>query len=71
MSVPVTLGSAFEPGRGQLLFGNVRFRVGQNAEAPFQVSNDGQRILALTQSEEAAQPTSITVVTNWQTTLKK
>ena len=71
MSVPVTLGAAFDRGPGRLVFDNVHFFVTTISGPPFQISHDGTRFLALVQTAEDAQPAPITVVTNWQTTLPK
>jgi hypothetical protein len=67
MTVPVKLGTTFERGQARLLVEGVPFFV----FGPFQPSADGQRFLALLQNEEDSQANSITVVTNWQATLKK
>ena len=72
MSVPMTPGGDLNPGPGRVLFDHVPFfTIGANAsQSAFTPSQDGQRFLALLQTEGESQASSITVVTNWQATLK-
>jgi Tol biopolymer transport system component len=64
MSVPVKLGATFERGQARLLF--------EGFHGPgLEPSADGQRFLALVPAEGDAPAAAITVVTNWQATLKK
>ncbi|MEQ1761212.1 MAG: hypothetical protein ABL986_23125 [Vicinamibacterales bacterium] len=64
MTVPVKLGTTFERGQGRPLFEGVRVN-------SYQPSSDGQRFLATVPAEGDSQVPLITVVTNWQATLKK
>jgi eukaryotic-like serine/threonine-protein kinase len=73
MSVPMTPGGDLKPGPGRVLFDHVPFfTIGANAsQSAFTPSQDGQRFLALLQAGGDTQASSITVVTNWQSTLRK
>ena len=69
MAVPIKLGSTVEPGTAQPLFPVVPF----SNFAIYAPSRDGQRFLVNVPAggEGATAPPPITVVTNWQTALKK
>jgi serine/threonine protein kinase/Tol biopolymer transport system component len=70
MSVPVTAGSTFDSRQEHVVFADVPFFTPLGGSA-FQPSEDGQKFLALLKADGDPQASSITVVTSWQTTLKK
>jgi Tol biopolymer transport system component len=66
MVVPVKTGATFELGEVRTLFENVPFALSSTALMfTFQPSSDGQRFLALLQTQGEASAPPITVITNW------
>ena len=63
ISVPVKLGASFERGQAARLFDVVQFG--------YDVSADAQRFLMVLNAEDNPRRAPLTVVTNWETTLKK
>ena len=73
MAVDVKLAPTFEHGSAKALFDP---RIGGISTAPgfrYDVAPDGKRFLVITRppAEEAPAPTSITVVLNWTSGLKR
>ena len=63
---------AVRPAANSLEFGSpdALFRIGGSAVPAYDVAPDGQRLLVLAAGREA-ETVSMTVVLNWQTSLKK
>jgi hypothetical protein len=71
MAVPVKLGSTFEAGAPQALFGAIVPNPGALYQFFYQPTADGQRFMANEPASEESGPRPLTVVLNWQAGLKK
>jgi Tol biopolymer transport system component len=67
MSVDIGAGNSFEPGKPKVLFDIIAARTNQGND--YDVSTDGQRFLFISRMADAT--SSLAVVINWTTDLKK
>ncbi len=70
MAVDITAQSAFSPGKPRLLFEG-RYWQSSNLGAQYDVTNDGQQFVMISQGDQQSAVTQLIVVQNWFEELKE